>query len=43
MTHYPEGGPNARYWVLYLLHEHFQKGDQLYTAISDDAYVYLFF
>jgi len=40
LTHYPDGVPNARFWVLYLLHEQFHVGDNVHAATSDDKNVF---
>ena len=37
MMNWETGKPNARYWVLHLLHEHFQSGDQLVETSGQPA------
>ena len=40
MVDWNTGQPNARFWVLKLLHDHFLPGDKLVSTNSDSAYVY---
>lgn len=45
MMDYETAKPNARYWVLYLLHQNFEMGDKLVQTTIADKYSYalLFF
>jgi hypothetical protein len=38
MMNWETGNPNARYWVLKLLHEHFSPGDQLVETGFKDGH-----
>jgi hypothetical protein len=40
MVDWNDGKPNARFWVLKLLHDHFSAGDKLVEIDSDQAYLY---
>lgn len=40
MVDWKTGKPNARYWVLKLLHDHFGPGDKLVSTSTDTAGVY---
>jgi hypothetical protein len=40
LTRYPDGVPNARFWLLQLLHQTFGVGDKLIAASSDDVNVF---
>ncbi len=40
IVNWKTGQPNARYWVLKLLHDNFGPGDKLVDTHSDVAYVY---
>ena len=40
MINWETGQPNARYWVLKLLHDNFAPGDKLMEASSDSSAVY---
>jgi hypothetical protein len=40
MVDWETGQPNARYWVLKLLHDNFGPGDKLMESSTDTPYVY---
>jgi hypothetical protein len=40
MVDWTTGRPNARYWVLKLLHDNFGPGDKLVETASGVSYVY---
>ncbi len=40
MVDWNTGQPNARYWVLKLLHDHFRPGDRLVSTSCDSSFVY---
>jgi hypothetical protein len=40
MVNWETGQPNARYWVLKLLHDNFGPGDNLVDTLVDSPYVY---
>ncbi len=42
MVNWDTGAPNARYWVLKLLIEHFSLGDEILYSSSSDAGLYTF-
>jgi len=41
LVRYPDGQPNARFWVLYLLHKHLGVGDEIVNAQSDSSDVFV--
>jgi len=40
MVNWSDGRPNARFWVLKLLHDNFGPGDKIVEIADDNPYVY---
>jgi len=40
MVDWKEGKPNARFWVLKLLHDNFGPGDKIVEIADDNPYIY---